>query len=570
MQPEVIANRYRVMRAVGRGGMGTVWLCTDEVLHRQVAVKQIGTLPGESPDDTARAMREARLAAALNHKNAVSIYDVVEHDGSTWLVMEYVPSRTLSQLLAVEGQLPPERVAHIGAQVAAALSSAHSQRIVHRDIKPGNILVGDDDSAKISDFGIARGHQDTSLTQTGLVTGTPAFFSPELARGEEPTFASDVWALGITLYTALEGAPPYEPQSNPLAMLTAITQEPLPAPAHAGPLAPLLARMLEPDASRRATMEEALAALREAEQQDGPTRTLRPLPGVAAAASSPPASPELPGQQIPLEAPVEPVYERPVTVPAVSSGWSGQPGVEGSQAVAPPREGIPFGRLAMAVLALLVLAGAGALLWNTLDLGSANQANPTSSNFTNGSGSDNGGSAGNASRTPNTNEPDNTKDNPGNSKGPTDSAPTTTADPTTDPPDDDPTTDPPDDDPTTDPPDDDPTTDPPDDDPPDEGNPSDLEGFTRSYFAIVPGDLDTGWSLIAPSMQQALGRDTYYGFWEDFESVDVSDIDVVDDTTVRYRIVYNYLNGGSSAPENKQLTLQPNGDSYLITSDTFQ
>lgn len=259
--PDSIAGRYVVVRAVGRGGMGTVWLCTDEILHRQVAVKQIGSLPGESPGDTARAMREARLAAALNHKNAVSVYDVVEYDGTTWLVMEYVPSQTLSQLIASVRRLPPTRVTHIGAQVAAALNSAHSLGIVHRDVKPGNILVGEDDQAKISDFGIARGHQDVHLTQTGMVTGTPAFFSPELARGEDPTFASDVWALGITLYTATEGAPPFETQSNPLAMLTAITRDPLPLPRHAGPLTPVLAGMLQPDASQRATMSETLTAL---------------------------------------------------------------------------------------------------------------------------------------------------------------------------------------------------------------------------------------------------------------------------------------------------------------------
>ncbi|MEJ7755406.1 MAG: protein kinase [Nocardioidaceae bacterium] len=178
MESDIVAGRYRVVRAVGKGGMGTVWLGTDETLHRDVALKQVGSLPGESPDDTARAMREARLAAALNHQNAVSIFDVVEHEGSTWLVMEYVPSQTLSQLLAAEGRLSPKRVAHIGAQVAAALSSAHSTKIVHRDIKPGNILVGDNDMAKISDFGIARGDQDSKLTQTGMVSGTAAFFSP--------------------------------------------------------------------------------------------------------------------------------------------------------------------------------------------------------------------------------------------------------------------------------------------------------------------------------------------------------------------------------------------------------
>ena len=131
MPLDVIAGRYRVERAVGKGGMGTVWLCHDEVLHRVVAIKQIGVMPGESADDARRAMREARTAAALNHRNAVSIYDVVDHDGTPWLVMEYVPSHTLAELMR-NGPLPAGRVARIGAQVAAALSSAHALGIIHR------------------------------------------------------------------------------------------------------------------------------------------------------------------------------------------------------------------------------------------------------------------------------------------------------------------------------------------------------------------------------------------------------------------------------------------------------
>ncbi|MBA2558555.1 MAG: serine/threonine protein kinase, partial [Propionibacteriales bacterium] len=370
MPPDSIAGRYRVLRAVGRGGMGTVWLCTDEVLHRQVAVKQIGSLPGESPGDTARAMREARLAAALNHKNAVSIYDVVEDGGTTWLVMEYVPSQTLSALIRSAGRLPPARVAHIGAQVAAALSGAHSLGIVHRDVKPGNILVGEDDQAKLSDFGIARGHQDVHLTQTGMVTGTPAFFAPELARGDDPTFASDVWALGITLYTATEGAPPFEPQSNPLAMLNAITRDPLPLPRHAGLLTPVLAGMLQPDAGQRSTSHETLAALREVEQRLGATTYGRDpsTPG-----DVPDDLEQAPHQTSVIEDPVEPDYEKPVTVTAVSSSWSDdryeQPPV--------PRDRRPLGRLAVAVLALIALLGAGALLWNMLGLGTTDRTDPT-------------------------------------------------------------------------------------------------------------------------------------------------------------------------------------------------
>ncbi len=522
MQPDFIAGRYRVVRAVGKGGMGTVWLCTDETLHRQVAVKQIGSLPGESPDDTARAMREARLAAALNHRNAVSIYDVVEHDGSTWLVMEYVPSQTLSELLASEGKLSPGRVGHIGAQVAEALSSAHSLGIVHRDIKPGNILVGEDDTAKISDFGIARGHQDVQLTQTGMVTGTPAFFSPELARGEEPSFASDVWALGITLYTATEGAPPYEAQSNPLAMLSTITREPLPAPTHAGPLTSVLAGMLEPDVSRRATIAEVLADLRAVRQEGSATNASR---GAAPVAAALPGAPDRPDPTTTIEHPSnqpdEPGHETPAAAPTATDGWYDERGADERP---PSDERSRFGRVAVAALALFVLLGAGALLWNTLGLGPDDDTDPTSSDSSTEPG-------------------ENTRDTPGTqgTDGPTTEpdSPTGSDEPTTA---------------------EDPTT-----EQVQEPVSGDAEAFTEAYYATVPGNLDAGWSMLSPSYQKELGRGSYDGFWGGIESVDLGSVDV-DGNTVTYEITYTRTDG-STSEETKQLTLQPSGDSYLITGD---
>ena len=234
MPPTSIAGRYTVERAVGHGGMGTVWLCRDEVLGRQVAVKQVGTMPGESTSDLNRALREARTSAALNHVNVVAVYDAIEDGDHNWLVMEYVPSRTLAELLAAEGSISPERAAWIGAQVADGLAAAHARGTVHRDIKPGNILVTDDDLVKITDFGIARTHGDLQLTQTGMVTGTPAYFSPEGARGEDIGPAADVWALGATLYAAVEGHSLYPDKINALAMLTAIATQAGTAPATRG------------------------------------------------------------------------------------------------------------------------------------------------------------------------------------------------------------------------------------------------------------------------------------------------------------------------------------------------
>ena len=532
MQPDIIAGRYRIVRPVGRGGMGTVWLCTDETLHRQVAVKQIGSLPGESPHDTARAMREARLAAALNHSNAVSVYDVVEHGGSTWLVMEYMPSRTLSQVIASEGSLSPRRVAHIGAQVASALSSAHSLGIIHRDIKPGNILVAEDELAKISDFGIARGQLDMRLTQTGMVTGTPAYFSPELARGEDATYASDVWALGVTLYTATEGAPPHQRQTNPLAMLSVIANEPPPRPTHAGPLAPVLARMLDPDVSRRTTMAEALASLRDVERQTS---------AVGSGGEVPATSVAQPLQAATLESPVEPDFEQPVALPVASGRWVDQPSVAVDS---PDRDRGWLGRLALAVLGLLVLVGAGALLVNML--GHPTGSHSGASSLGQSANSKVRSSSGVGSRR-GTSPP--SRGSGSSSAVATTSAPTTSTTPRT-------------------------TGPPPESSSPVTSSTQPGAGsavmtpqdFTRLYYSTVPGDLDAGWSMIAPSMRSSVGRASYNGFWGSIKSVAVSDVVALDAHTVRYRITYTTYSGSTSV-ETKELTLTGHGGSYLITSD---
>jgi serine/threonine protein kinase len=294
MTPDLIAGRYRVVRAVGKGGMGTVWLCADEMLGREVAVKQIGSLPGESATDTARALREARSSAALNHKNVVSVFDVVDGDGGAWLVMEYVPSRTLAELVRDEGPLDARRAAMIGAQIADGLAAAHAAGTIHRDVKPGNVLVTEDGTAKISDFGIARMDGGDQITRTGLVTGTPSYFSPELARGEDPDASSDVYALGATLYTAVEGEPPYPEHRNALALLQTIAaQEPEP-PHNAGPLAGPISRMMDRDPSTRWSMADAAHALHRVADggSAGPEdHTAVMTAGTVAAAAAPPADP---------------------------------------------------------------------------------------------------------------------------------------------------------------------------------------------------------------------------------------------------------------------------------------
>jgi eukaryotic-like serine/threonine-protein kinase len=293
--PETIAGRYHVERPIGRGGMGTVWLCRDDRLERDVAVKQIGALPGETAPDLARAMREARSSAALNHPHVVSIYDVVEEDDHIWLVMEYVASRTLAQVIAEDGPLSPEATVAIGAQIAEALAAVHGAGTIHRDIKPANILVTDQGVAKISDFGIARVHDQGRLTRSGLVIGTPTYFSPELARGEKPTPAADVWALGATLYTAVEGHPPYEAQPNALALLATIASSPPPPARAAGFLTEPIGRMLDPDPRSRWSIAHAAGVLERLQERyagktlDDPTTEL--LVPRATAPAVPPAAP---------------------------------------------------------------------------------------------------------------------------------------------------------------------------------------------------------------------------------------------------------------------------------------
>jgi len=281
MQPEVIGGRYRVRSAIGQGGMGTVWLARDERLERDVAIKQVGLLPGESVTDSARALREARSSAALSHRNLVTVFDVVEENGVIWLVMEYVPSRALSEIIRDEGRLPPERVAAIGAQIADALATTHAAGTTHRDVKPGNVLVTDDGTAKLTDFGIARREGDPALTQSGFVTGTPGYFSPELATGAHPGPAGDVWALGATLYAAVEGRPPYPPNPNPVATLREIATRQPDRPQHAGPLEQPLRRMLDRDPGSRWSMADAAHALRRVADRHSTDRTRENTVGTA-------------------------------------------------------------------------------------------------------------------------------------------------------------------------------------------------------------------------------------------------------------------------------------------------
>ncbi|GAB2722273.1 serine/threonine-protein kinase [Nocardia thraciensis] len=261
----LVAGRYRLQSKLGGGGMGAVWLAHDRLLDRDVAIKQVLSTAGLSEEEAAavrnRIVHEGRVAAKLSHEHAVAVYDVVLEAGEPWLVMEYLPSRSVAKALALADTLSPIEVAQIGAQVADALAAAHSAGITHRDIKPGNILVADRGAevgkVKLSDFGISSGTGDPHDELDDAITGTPAYLPPEVARGARPTEASDVFSLGATLYTAIEGQPPYGFADDSDVIVERAAMAQIIPPSRSGTLTAALLHMMEPAPQRRPTMAEA-------------------------------------------------------------------------------------------------------------------------------------------------------------------------------------------------------------------------------------------------------------------------------------------------------------------------
>jgi serine/threonine protein kinase len=286
----LLAQRYRLLTEVGRGGMGTVWHARDEALGRDVAVKEVILPHGFSDEERViqhkRTFREARTAARLGHPGVVTVYDVVEEDGRPWIVMELIRGRSLQEEIKEEGTLPLRRVAEIGRQMLGALSAAHDAGILHRDVKPSNVLVTDTRSTRavLTDFGIARAQSDATLTQTGMLIGSPAYIAPERARGRDAVPASDLWSLGVTMYAAVEGKSPFERPDAMASLVAVLTDEPAPAP-NAGPLRPVIEGLLRKDPVKRLTVGEAATMLDQilmsgfddptgAVPPDGPTRPL--------------------------------------------------------------------------------------------------------------------------------------------------------------------------------------------------------------------------------------------------------------------------------------------------------
>jgi len=254
----MIGERFRIERRLGRGGMAAVYLAHDQELGRPVAVKVLETLAGED-ESRRRFLREAQLAARLTHPNIVTVYDAGEHDGSLYIVMEYVEGETLAERFARRGRLPPEEVVGLGRQACAGLQHAHDAGLVHRDVKPQNLLVRSDGTLKISDFGIARAAEATQITMAGTILGTAGYLAPEQASGEEASAAADVYGLAAVLYEALTGRPPVRVES--LAELpTAHLRPPAPVRELAPSVPPELERAVMGALARRPEERPASAA----------------------------------------------------------------------------------------------------------------------------------------------------------------------------------------------------------------------------------------------------------------------------------------------------------------------
>ncbi|MFB9907145.1 serine/threonine-protein kinase [Allokutzneria oryzae] len=557
----LVAGRYRLERRIGAGAMGVVWQARDERLHRVVAVKQLllqsGMEAGEAEEAKQRAMREGRIAARLQHPNAIGVFDVAEDNGMPCLVMEYLPSRSLAAVVYDEGKLPPREVARIGSQVAIALAAAHAAGIVHRDVKPGNILLGDDGSVKITDFGISRATGDVTVTKTGMLAGTPAYLAPEVAKGYEPGPASDVFSLGSTLYAAVEGEPPFGLNENTLALLHLVAAGIVRPPQHAGPMTAVLMHLLRPQPTDRPTMTQASESLRAiAEGRAAPLATppqgwgavppTAQIPGGPAAPtqamhpglrSGPNLNPRTP---VPSNNPAmtrldaRPLSDAPSTrVGPGATTTSGMGAMNGSaNRSGGSRPGTDRDRreereeprsntrpIVIAVIAVIVAALLGILLSNMI-------------------GGDDGGGGGGATSAPQV--PDAAITTTGK-KTTTPKATTTTSETTTTTP------------PTT-------TT--------SKATPSekDYVNAVKNYYKLLPGNIEAAYSKFCSSFKQKNPYDSYKPYWQNVKSVKISDVEMSSEKTVSFEMETVYKGSDEPISETKKLHMSTDNDQVCINS----
>ncbi|GAA0692172.1 hypothetical protein GCM10010193_53370 [Kitasatospora atroaurantiaca] len=342
----VLAGRYTLGERLGRGGMGTVWRARDEMLDREVAVKEltVSHLPEEELEILqSRMKREARAAARIKHPGVITIHDVLEQDGRPWIVMELIDGRSLADVISQDGTLLPREAAEVGAQVLAALHRGHQLGVLHRDVKPANVLLEHGTGRVVLlDFGIATFEGSSELTRPGDLVGSPDYLAPERAQGERPGPASDLWGLGATLYAAVEGESPFR-RTSPLTTLAAVVGDPLPEPRRAGALGPVLAALMAKDPAERPSADEALRML--SEVTAGHTMGIKAAPKKL--------------QKVPTQ--VVPVVDR--TEPAAPAA---EPQPTAATVVAPRRKRRTGLRVAIVGLVVAVLAGGGAYAVRTV------------------------------------------------------------------------------------------------------------------------------------------------------------------------------------------------------------
>jgi serine/threonine protein kinase len=573
----LVVGRYRLLTQIGGGGMGTVWLARDERLGRQVAIKQVlppvGADAREAARQRERALREGRIAARLSNPHAISVYDVAVEADEPWLVMEYLPSRSLSAVLTEDGLLRVDQVAQVGAQVADALAATHAAGIVHRDVKPANVLIGRGDNVeglvKITDFGISHASGDFTLTQTGQITGTPAFLAPEVAQGEEPQPPSDVFSLGATLYTCLEGEPPFGMGSNALQLLHKVAGGGFRPPEHAGSLTRPLLRMLAADPARRPAMEQVRDELAKlAAGRDGDTTTVLmartdlrspprragtaqmssqrppaptpvpPIPPPIAAAVAPQNSPRPPTQE-PARAPSSEPSPDPVPAPAPAAAAAA------ARSQAEPVRGRRRSRRLLTLLvsgALVVAAAvaAGIVLLGRDDGGAGSTAQggtsqgDTSQGGTSQGGTSQGGTSQSASR--------GTASSPATGSSSESSAPSSSAPAAT------------------------------------SGNGSaaagaptadDVRSAITGYYGLLPDDAAQAYELTGPTLRAAESRDNYIAFWNRFSEVRLGPVSATDGRLVATGRV-TYVENGSPKVEQHTFTLIRGDDGRLLIDSDRQ
>jgi len=558
----LIADRYRLVTALARGGMGVVWKGWDERLQREVAVKQLRLAPGLSPAEAAtardRAMREARLTARLHHPHAVPVYDVVEHDGQPCLIMQFLPSISLQEAVRRRGTLPPAEVAGIGSQIASALTAAHHAGVVHRDVKPGNVLLADSGDVKLTDFGISQALGDATLTATGMVTGTPAYLAPEVARGDPASFASDVFSLGATLYTATEGNPPFGQDDNAMAVLHRVASGQLRPPERSGALTPLLLRMLSNDPAQRPDMVEVghtltalhsdIAALRTAREDRASLSTTR-LPAVTPPPVAQPAAdrgevgqPSDARRQPEAPAPTRTDLPRMVGSAAVPASQPrpsrpdrtagpGMPPVAARPGGSGPARPSRRNRRGPWIAALVVLLVIGAV---AIAVALANRSNtPTAGRSTGGSAGSTGSSSQASSSTSPSSGPAQTtpaSSTPASGTSPATPTPTPTVA---------------------------------------SGTAATLAKSITSYYALIPSDLQAGWQRLTPTYRRttAGGFNGYRDFWGQVQRVSVANAIGRPPNTAEATITYFYKDG-RVITERTSFNLVQDGGQWEINGTT--